>query len=552
MLVFDNMSLSMLLLEAGVIYGVTCTLWRLFKRLVMPSPLDNIPGPPRKSFIKGNLEQVFDRHGWDFQREISEKYGSVVRLHGLFGAKRLFVFDPAALHSIIVKDQDVYGESSMGLTSKHLIFGPGLLATIGAHHRKQRKLLNPVFSISHMRHMLPVFYKVTGELQKAIASKVTDGPKELDMLEWMSRTALELIGQGGLGYSFDPLVEDIDNSLGDAMKALVPALFSLAILRRSLPYVTKLGPPAFRKRLVRFIPSRRIQRLREIVDTIDRTTREVWQAKKAALERGDEAVLQQVGEGKDIMSKLLQANMETCEDDRLPDEELLAQMATLIFAATDTTSSALARILHLLAQHPDVQGQLRQEVIAARNGRDGIPYDELVELPYLDAVCRETLRLYSPANWVTRTTRKDIVMPLSNPIKGVDGRMMHEIFVPNNTDVVVGILASNRNPAIWGDEALEWKPERWLSPLPESVTAAHIPGVYSHLMTFLGGSRACIGFKFSQMEMKVVLSVLLESFKFSLSDKAIVWNISGVSYPTVGPTDVHAQLPLMVEVIKSI
>lgn len=66
---------------------------------------------------------------------------------------------------------------------------------------------------------------------------------------------------------------------------------------------------------------------------------------------------------------------------------------TLIFAATDTTSSALARILHLLAQHPDVQGQLRQEVIAARNGRDGIPYDELVELPYLDAVCRETLRL---------------------------------------------------------------------------------------------------------------------------------------------------------------
>lgn len=56
MLVFDNMSLSMLLVEAGVIYGVTWTLWRLFKRLVMPSPLDNIPGPPRKSFIKGSYQ----------------------------------------------------------------------------------------------------------------------------------------------------------------------------------------------------------------------------------------------------------------------------------------------------------------------------------------------------------------------------------------------------------------------------------------------------------------------------------------------------------------
>ena len=65
-----------------------------------------------------------------------------------------------------------------------------------------------------------------------------------------------------------------------------------------------------------------------------------------------------------------------------------------MFAATDTTSNALARTLDLLVQHPDVQEKLRAELIEASSAAGGdIPYDQLVDLPYLDAVCRETLRL---------------------------------------------------------------------------------------------------------------------------------------------------------------
>jgi cytochrome P450 len=58
---------------------------------------------------------------------------------------------------------------------------------------------------------------------------------------------------------------------------------------------------------------------------------------------------------------------------------------------------------------------------------------------------------------------------------------MSEIPVPNNTDVIIGIMASNRNPELWGEDVLEWKPERWLSPLPDSVAEAHVPGIYSNL-----------------------------------------------------------------------
>ena len=67
----------------------------------------------------------------------------------------------------------------------------------------------------------------------------------------------------------------------------------------------------------------------------------------------------------------------------------------MIFAATDTTSNSLAQILQLLAQRPDTQDKLREEIIQASSGKD-IPYDQLVDLPYLDSVCRETMRLSVP------------------------------------------------------------------------------------------------------------------------------------------------------------
>ena len=70
-------------------------------------------------------------------------------------------------------------------------------------------------------------------------------------------------------------------------------------------------------------------------------------------------------------------------------------LRSMTFAGTDTTSSTLSRMLHLLAQHKDVQEELRREVRKARedNGGDDLPFNVLDALPYLDAVCRESLRL---------------------------------------------------------------------------------------------------------------------------------------------------------------
>lgn len=74
------------------------------------------------------------------------------------------------------------------------------------------------------------------------------------------------------------------------------------------------------------------------------------------------------------------------------------------------------------------------------------------------------------------------MLPLLWPVKSADGRTeIKEIPLKKNTDITISILNANRSKAIWGEDALEWKPERWLSPLPKSVTDAHLPGVYSQM-----------------------------------------------------------------------
>src|SRR6266702_825728 len=93
---------------------------------------------------------------------------------------------------------------------------------------------------------------------------------------------------------------------------------------------------------------------------------------------------------------------------------------------------------------------------------------------------RDAFTSYGPSYSLVGSTRSDVVLPLSSPIQDVDGREVHEIFVPKNTTVFPHIYNLNRDPSIWGTDAAEWKPERWLAPLPKSVADANIQGVYAN------------------------------------------------------------------------
>ena len=77
--------------------------------------------------------------------------------------------------------------------------------------------------------------------------------------------------------------------------------------------------------------------------------------------------------------------------------------STFLFAGHDTTTSSLSRILYILSMRQDIQTKVREEVTTARREYGDLDYDTLMNLPLLDAVCRETLRLYSPVAYLSRT-----------------------------------------------------------------------------------------------------------------------------------------------------
>ncbi|KAI0318192.1 cytochrome P450 [Amylostereum chailletii] len=527
------------------------TLFYIVRRWNSQRHLRLVPGIPSPSFMMGNLAQMFNQESFSFRDQLNRLPGKVVRVSGALGESLLMIKDTKAINSILVKDQHAFEEIDAFLELNRLCLGPGLLSTHGATHKRQRKLLNPAFSTNHMRRLVPMFQSITKELQSIFRKELADGPKELEVLEWMGRLALELIAQAGMGYTFNALQGE-NNDYALALKTYLPTWSSIQLESRWLPTLLSIFPQRFLRVLADNVPWPAVQSLAKMSDTLYDVPKEIWENKKALAAQGADGIVNQLGEGKDVMSILLNSNSAADEHDRLPDDELLAQMTTLLFAGTDTTSSALARILHMLCLHPDVQDKLREELTAAGSATGELDHDALNELPYLDAVCRETLRVFPPVSLAQRVAQQDAILPLTTPLTGTDGRPLPALIIPKSATVIVNILGVNHDTDIWGADAREWKPERWLAPLPESVARARVPGVYANQLTFIGGGRACIGFKFSELEMKVVLAQLLPVFRFALpANKEIVWRFGAIVTPAVAGAAASEKphMPLVVSLI---
>ncbi|KAJ3550676.1 hypothetical protein NMY22_g309 [Coprinellus aureogranulatus] len=570
-----SVSLSAILQILAIFAGTWFT-WKSLKRLGIRDDLSRLIGPAPDSWITGSFLKLFDKNSWDYHDDLVKQYGKVFTFKGLFGQNSLYVIDPKAFYHIIVKDQMVYHETEEFSRTAWWMFGLGLFSTEGEHHRKQRKILNPVFSAAHLRDITPLFYEVASQLRDGLMQQVTQGETEVDMLSWMTRTALELIGRGGLGYSFGsldpgagehPYAKSVKNMLVTLNDPLLFA--SRAILGHLTPY---LGTSSLQRWAIEMLPWPKLREAKAMSDVMWNTSKEILENTKKCLAEGVEPDGSRVAVRKDILSILVKANMDAAEKDKLPEDEVMGQISTITFAGMDTTSNALSRILQLLSERPDVQERLRDEIeeAAATHGEE-LDYGTLSSLPFLEAVVRETLRLFAPVPFATRVPQQDMVLPLSKPVKTLDGEEKYELVVPKGTLIFLQLIKCNRDKDIWGPDAEEWKPERWLSPLPSSVTEANVPGVYANMYVPSGAAlipsdswmlgslplqddllrrRACmhriqvraIGDQYAwpdsflrradQLIPEVVLSTLLRSFRFAPTDKKIIWQLTAVIQPT--------------------
>ncbi|KAH7907839.1 cytochrome P450 [Hygrophoropsis aurantiaca] len=474
------------------------------------SPLRNIDGPKSTNWLFGNLGKLFKSDDMVLVEEWVQEYGQTLKFYGFLNTARLLTVDLRALNHILTHSMD-YQKPEPVKYSLSQILGKGVLVVEGAQHRQQRRIMNPAFGPGQIRDLTEVFLAKSIKLRDILMSESKDekgNPKRTDILAWMSRMTLDVIGLAGFNYEFNSLDTSVKkNELNEAFETL----FSASTSVKALPML-QLWIPSLRA-----IPTERGRQITFAQNTMRRIGRDLLRDAKAA-------IMDPQDQKKGVVEKI------SLRGRKLSDEDVLAQVPTFLVAGHETTSTATTWALFALTQHPEVQAKLREELLSLES--DTPSMDELSALPYLDGVVRETLRVHSPVPSTIRVAMKDDILPLDTPFTDKNGQVQTEIKVSKGDTIFIPILAVNRSEALWGPDAKEFKPERWEAS-PES--ASNIPGIWGHLLTFLGGPRACIGYRFSLIEIKALLFTLVRAFEFTLAVPAgdIIKSVEAVQRPFI-------------------
>ncbi|KAI0075643.1 cytochrome P450 [Panus rudis PR-1116 ss-1] len=515
--------------------------WKVIPFLLAPylSPLRSLPGPPSPSWLYGQMKGIMASENSVLHEEWIEKYGRNITYTTFFSMNRLLTVDTRALNHILTHSFDFQKPTETRELLTRLL-GLGVLVAEGEQHRQQRRVLNPAFGPAQIRELTPIFNQKATQLRDIWKNQVSDGPKRIDALHWLSRTTLDIIGLAGFNHEFNTLSGEPDE-LSEAFRVILQPDNGIQILNVIVDMIPGL----------RYIfPSQRLRDFDKAREVMRRVGLDLIARKKASILARKQGVTKNDLTERDLLTLLIKANMATDvpENQKLSDEDVLAQIPTFLAAGHETTSSSVIWCLYALTQAPDVQQKLREELLSVPT--DNPTMDELVSLPYLDKVVRETLRVHAPVPNSVRQAMVDAVIPVSEPYTDRNGEVRDEIRIAKGDLISISLLVMNRLKMFWGEDAHEFRPERWEKP-PAEIT--EIPGVWGHMMTFLGGPRACIGFRFSLIEMKAIIFTLLRSFEFELAvPPEHVAKKSGATQRPLITTEPEKgnQLPLIVKLYK--
>lgn len=508
----------------------------------------HLPGPKPGSTILGNLSQLASGQSGEVEFKWQAQFGDVIRIKGLFGEDRILLSDPKAIQYIIQTSGYNFPKIPERREVARLVSGKGLLWAEGNVHKRQRKIMLPGFSATEAKRYLPAFTSYAIKLcdkWKDMILSADDQSTVLDIPFWASRCTLDAIGEVAFDYEFGSL-DDADNALGQAFSNL---LFDTCGKLTDAQIFTQNIIAYIPARLTEFLgdnlPSKKLLHARETAKLSTAVGKDLVAQKMDAHLKGIEK--------HDILSLLIKANLSENHSSRLSEEELLGVMRLVILAGHETTANTFSWMLHELSRHPDMQTKLRKEIlemrrtIEARGDSSYTPAD-LDSMSYLNAVLKETLRYHSVAVNLVRQAGQDDVLPLSKPIITTSGEVIHELEIPKGIKIMTSVGAYNRNKEIFGQDAHLFNPERWLN---AGVNKTSSVGVLGNLLTFSGGVRSCIGWKFAMLELQAFTFELVGSFEYMPTPESqkIRRESAIVMVPVVeGQVEKGAQLPLRIRV----
>jgi cytochrome P450 len=382
-----------------------------------------------------------------------EEFGPIFSLR-LLHSRVVFMLGPEANHFVTVGHPENFHwrESSFGDLIP--LLGDGLLTIDEGYHDRARAIMMPAF---HREQIEAATEAMTIEADAAIAALPVG--EVVDVYEWMRNLAMRIAMRALLGLDPDEAgkgaaaAENFERALG-----YYGIDFHLRLVR---------GPGS---------PWRRMNQSRAVLDEI--VFGEISR-RRAQPDSGR----------RDILSLLVAARGAGGEE--FSNREIRDQLMTLMFAGHDTSTSTLAFMLHELARHPDVVRRLGEEQDRVLGGESPTAQQLEKEMPYLEMVLDEVLRLYPPA-WI-------------GPRRAIAEYEFGGYTVPRDAYVNYCSWASHRLPEVFPE------PEAFI---PERFTrerkAALPRGAY---VPFGGGSRICIGKRFGQTVVKLVATKLLQQLR---------------------------------------
>ena len=420
-----------------------------------------LPPGPRWPAVIQTVALLRSGQGW--VERAAQRYGDLFTIRTLIFGAQVLTSDPELIKQIFTGDTDVLhaGEAN-GSATKLLTGETSVFVLDGEPHRRSRKLLMPPFHGERMH--------AYAEEMRAITERVASGWRvggPFSLLSSLQQITLDVIVANVFGLPEGPRRQLFGDKLGGMMNRATSGLgaffFVIPALQRDL------GP---------LYPWRR---LRAQFDAFDALIRGEIRDRRERIERGE-------APGDDILSLLLGARDE--DGQRMPDQEVRDQLATLLAAGNDTTASSLAWAFERILAHPEVRDRLIAEIDDA-TARGKTAAADLAELPYLDATVKEVMRQRPTAPAVGRRLTRPMVL------RGYE--------IPVGAMVSPSIYLTHRRPDLYPEPEV-FRPERFLDKKIDPYT--YFP--------FGGGPRRCLGAAFALQEMKVVLGTVLPRWRLRL------------------------------------
>ncbi|XP_023305619.2 probable cytochrome P450 313a4 [Lucilia cuprina] len=175
--------------------------------------------------------------------------------------------------------------------------------------------------------------------------------------------------------------------------------------------------------------------------------------------------------------------------------DVITETYTMIIGSFETVSTTLYSIIIMLAMHQDVQQKLYEEMVQVIDDTENIDYKHLDQLPYLNMVIDETLRLMPPIPLIGRESMENC-------------HLTDTIELPKGFQILISIFHLHRRQDLWGNKAAEFNPDNFL---PQNIKKRH-PYAY---IPFSKGLRNCIGWRYAQIALKILVLNLVRDFEFS-------------------------------------